>query len=260
MRRVFSLSIVVLLLLSAADFVLTRLLCQEAGGVYEANPVAAWWLMRFGWVGLAMFKAALVLAVVSIALLLICYRPRAAWTVLGVSCAATAFAVLAGARLAYSAEERHRELADRATDEIVASRLDDEVARGHNYRAVLLSEAHKLAAGKTTLDESVQRLSETEKASDPVWLSRLHFCFGPMPLKQCLAINLVETTFTQYRDRPLHSLVVRRMLRELREICGPNLALLPDAPALSDTLRAEVCRVANRRSSATPSARPRPNM
>jgi hypothetical protein len=259
MRRAFSLSILVLLLLNAADFALTRLLCQESGGAYEANPVAAWWLMRFGWLGLAGFKAALVFAVVGIAVLLIRHRPKAAWAVLGVGCVAAAFAVFAGARLAYSAEERSRELADVTTDEVVASRLDDEVARGHCYRAVLLSEANQLGAGKSTLRDSVKRLGETDKASDPVWLSRMRFCFGPMNREQCLAINLVETTLTQFRDRPLSPLLVRRMFRELREICGQSLALLPDAPALSDTLRAEARRAANRRGMATPSGRPRPN-
>jgi len=260
MRRVFSLSIVVLLLLNAADFAVTWFLCQDTGDVYEANPVAAWWLQCFGWLGLAGFKAALVLAVVGIAVLLIRHRPRAAWVVLGLGCAAATFAVLAGARLAYSAEDRGRELADVTDDEVVASRLEDEVVRGHNYRAVLLNESERLGAGKTTLAESVKRLGETDKASDPVWLARMRFCFGPMNREQCLAINLVETTLTQYRDRRLSPLLVRRMFRDLREICGQSLALLPDAPALSDTLRAEARRAANRRGMATPSDRPRPNM
>ena len=45
--------------LNFADLVLTAwLLSTSEGGVYEANPVARWWLVRHGWLGLAAFKAA----------------------------------------------------------------------------------------------------------------------------------------------------------------------------------------------------------
>jgi hypothetical protein len=42
--------------LSVTDFALTYALVTE-GVAYEANPVAAAWLHRYGWAGLAWFKA-----------------------------------------------------------------------------------------------------------------------------------------------------------------------------------------------------------
>src|SRR5437588_12828510 len=48
--------------LSAADFVMTWWLLRHGDGVvYESNPVANWWLGRFGWTGLAGFKGAVAL-------------------------------------------------------------------------------------------------------------------------------------------------------------------------------------------------------
>ena len=46
------------ILLSLVDLALTWwLLAHSYGQVYEANPVARWWLMRYGAAGLAGFKA-----------------------------------------------------------------------------------------------------------------------------------------------------------------------------------------------------------
>ena len=50
--------------LSGADLFLTwRLLSSRGSAVYESNPVAAWFLGRFGWMGLTAFKAVAVLVV-----------------------------------------------------------------------------------------------------------------------------------------------------------------------------------------------------
>src|SRR5260370_17556700 len=103
-------AIALLLLLNAADFALTRFLCAGETGVYEANPVAAWWLLNYGWLGLAGFKLATVLLVVGIATLLMRRRPRLGQGVLGLGCAAAAIAVLVGGYLAGTAGHRDRHL------------------------------------------------------------------------------------------------------------------------------------------------------
>src|SRR5260370_17817760 len=87
-------AIALLLLLNAADFALTRFLCAGETGVYEANPVATWWLVHYGWVGLAGFKFATVLLVVGIATLLIRRRPRLGRAGFGLGLPAAAIAVL----------------------------------------------------------------------------------------------------------------------------------------------------------------------
>lgn len=51
--------------------------------MYEANPLANWWLSRHGWLGMASFKAAVVLAVVGLTAVLARSRPRMAGSVLG---------------------------------------------------------------------------------------------------------------------------------------------------------------------------------
>ena len=62
--------------LSAADFGLTWVLLKMNPSAVESNPVAAEWLARFGWGGLAVFKAATVLVFVG-AVVVILRRRRA---------------------------------------------------------------------------------------------------------------------------------------------------------------------------------------
>src|SRR5260370_4530256 len=224
-------AIALLLLLNAADFALTRFLCAGETGVYEANPVAGWWLVQYGWVGLAGFKFATVLLVVGIATLLIRRRPRLGRAVLGLGCAAAAIAVLVGGYLAATAGQRDRQLAAaEAGDDAEAGRLDGELARGHDYRTVILRESDKLAAGQCTLAESIDRLAATDKASDSNWLALLRHSFGPLETRHCLALNLVEMTLTRSYRHPEIAAISKRLFRELREICGPSLALFPNSP------------------------------
>lgn len=87
-RRLSLLGLVVFTLLSISDFVLTFALILSKRGAYESNPVAAAWLEKYGWRGLAGFKSLSAL-VVMIALGMVCWkRPRfGAWAVF-VACAA----------------------------------------------------------------------------------------------------------------------------------------------------------------------------
>jgi hypothetical protein len=75
--------------LSVADLVLTWWLIVQTGNeIYESNPVAAWWLTRYGWAGLAIFKALAVLMVTALAVLISLSQPRVGGRVLGFGCAA----------------------------------------------------------------------------------------------------------------------------------------------------------------------------
>jgi len=75
--------------LSVTDFAQTYTLIQTGGGrVYEANPVAAAWLERYGWTGLAAFKAGCVAVLVGAVLLLGARSRRAAAAVTALGCAA----------------------------------------------------------------------------------------------------------------------------------------------------------------------------
>ena len=73
--------------LSLADLALTWWLFTSSNGqVDEANPLARWWLAQFGWLGLAAFKAGVVVLVVGLAGLIGRSRPRTAGRVLDLGC------------------------------------------------------------------------------------------------------------------------------------------------------------------------------
>lgn len=82
-------------LLSVADFFLTWQLLRKGGGqVYESNPVANAWLTSYGWIGLLVFKIAMVLLIGSIAVIVSFYRPRTSDRILMFACLVTAGVVV----------------------------------------------------------------------------------------------------------------------------------------------------------------------
>jgi hypothetical protein len=76
-------------LLSLIDLFLTwRLLLQSHGQVYESNPIAEWWLSRYGWPGLAAFKIGMASAVAVLTIAISMARPRTGGRVLLFACTA----------------------------------------------------------------------------------------------------------------------------------------------------------------------------
>lgn len=76
--------------LSSADFVLTKLLLQSSGGeIYESNPLADLVLHGSGWLGLALFKTALVGLVSGLILYIEPRKPKAAHRLAAFACLAT---------------------------------------------------------------------------------------------------------------------------------------------------------------------------
>ena len=74
-------------LLSLVDLALTCwLLGHSEGQVYEANPVAGWWLARYGAAGLAGFKGAVVLLVLTLVAFIARRESRAAGRILIFGC------------------------------------------------------------------------------------------------------------------------------------------------------------------------------
>jgi hypothetical protein len=89
-RKVCIAGLVLFVALSITDFVQTYVLVETGGGrVREGNPVAAEWLGRFGWRGLAFFKFGTVAIVVGVVVLLMArnHDRIAAW-VAGFACVA----------------------------------------------------------------------------------------------------------------------------------------------------------------------------
>jgi hypothetical protein len=75
--RLPALGLVLFTSLSATDYALTSAIVLSGAG-HEANPVAAAWLDRHGWGGLAAFKALSVAAFAGAVAVLGRYHPRAA--------------------------------------------------------------------------------------------------------------------------------------------------------------------------------------
>jgi hypothetical protein len=152
-------------LLSAADFGLTWwLLGQPDGRAYEANPVANFWLARFGWLGLACFKAAVVCVVLGLASAISRSRPLAGGRVLQLGCACLAVVVAYSSALAAhpaddpdlapgGAFEAHLAELNRRTAE-------EERDRGR-FRERLLQLSGDVAAERCSLYEAAEELRDS---------------------------------------------------------------------------------------------------
>jgi hypothetical protein len=80
-------ALIVFAFLGAIDFIDTYTLVRGSGGqVYESNPVAARWLKKYGWEGLAFFKAASTLVVATTVLIIRPQKPRTAAVLATAAC------------------------------------------------------------------------------------------------------------------------------------------------------------------------------
>jgi hypothetical protein len=81
--------------LGLADLFLTwRLIQAEDGRVLESNPVANWWLLHYGWVGMTAFKVGMTLVIGGLAAAVALSRPRTGERILVFACGAQAAVVL----------------------------------------------------------------------------------------------------------------------------------------------------------------------
>jgi hypothetical protein len=83
------------LVLNAVDWLLTwRLLMVSGGDIVESNPIAGACLYAYGWIGLAVFKAAVVLLVCGVAVFVSLYRPRTSGRLLSFGCLIVALVIV----------------------------------------------------------------------------------------------------------------------------------------------------------------------
>jgi hypothetical protein len=200
-------------LLSVLDLLLTTWLLRAGGGqVYEANPLAAWWLGRFGWAGLAAFKAAAVLFAVAAFAALHWYRPDAARRVMTLTCAALALVVLYSASLAVAMNpaagglEGRELMAKAALHEELCARLETVKA----FRRLRCRLSREVIGGRRTLAEAVARLQQEELTRDPTWLRQ-----------------------TRYRNpgRSLPEILQSQLLAQIREDLGEDVRSLQNPSA-----------------------------
>lgn len=177
-------------LLSLADLALTFLLLeQKAGGAYEWNPLAAWWLARWGWAGLAGFKAAIVLLVLVLTGIVSRHRPRIADRILIFGCATLLVVIIHSGCLmprvysdadyaeAIQAESRH---------------LDRQVRNSAAHTKLIFELSKDLAARRCSLSEAIQILDDAEMVPHSEWLPWLARRFPGFSTNELLGIRLIE--------------------------------------------------------------------
>ena len=170
--------IVLFAVLGLIDLSLTWYLLRfSSGHFYESNPVARWWLVRWGWAGLAGFKIATVLVVLASVSLIARSRPRRAMQVLTFACAATVLVVGYSCILLRSDPARRGIL--KAEREIVADAdyLDTRLGQLQAYYRLRRQLAEDTVAGRYTLEEAVARLTASPWLRDPLWQARLRLFY-----------------------------------------------------------------------------------
>jgi hypothetical protein len=187
--------LVLFALLNTADLGLTWYLLRAGGGtVYESNPVAAWWLGRYGWVGLAGFKAAMMAVTAGLGVFIFFRRPRTGHRVLTFGCAALAAVVLYSGYLCHDLRRQPGDLDPSEATRFQGNleRMDADLRRAQAYRDVLTEVIADVRGGRCALSEGVARLAATEQANDATWMTRLRFYYPGRGDRECLAITLVN--------------------------------------------------------------------
>jgi Domain of unknown function (DUF5658) len=223
-------------LLSLADLSLTwMLLCGSDGRVYEANPIAGWWLARHGWPGLACFKAGSVLLVLGLVFAVSRSRPQAAARVLwlGSAClaAVTGYsATLCGVALWGGADfEELQEVAE------LNRKILAENRRMEPFRALLKEVGEATREGRCTLPEAAERLAATEVGRDPARIHALFTLWSECPPSQGLACLVAGNALGPVNDLKTARRLFLRLDQEFRSAYGADLPKslhpLSDGPA-----------------------------
>jgi hypothetical protein len=228
-------------LFSLADLGLTGWLLDHSGGrVYEANPLAGWFLARHGWAGLVCFKGAVVLLVLALLAVVARSRPRLAARVLTCSCALLAGVLLYSVSLCQAAllppHEREARLAGEDPHRLagVGGGTDEEPRSINEFRARLAARARGLAEGRCSLLQVGRWVAHSERGKRLLQFVGRHDPATPeesLPeLGAALAINHAVVLFKD--DPPLARAVALRLGQEFRRTFGhPPPALLCEGSA-----------------------------
>jgi hypothetical protein len=176
--------------LALTDLSLTWLLLQQSGGgAYEWNPIASWWLARFGWCGLGLFKLGIVGLIGLVARIVSRHRPQVADRLLAFGCAVhLAVIVYSGwlvPRVIAQADQT-------AKTQAVEQQVQLDVRQFGAYRS-LLSELRKdVASRHRSLPEAVAILSRAEWVHRPEWRRCMALRYPTSAKKELLAALLID--------------------------------------------------------------------
>jgi hypothetical protein len=176
--------------LSVADLALTWALLKRAPGcAHEANPIASWFLAHFGMLGLAGFKASVVVLVAALLLFVGRHRPQTARRIIVFGCGTLLAVVLYSGVLVYRVEA----VAPALKLALESERNLERTA--HHLRAYIVLRDRlrdDLVARRCTLAEAVNRLAASAHVQRPQWLGEAQRqCPPGWGRRECLADHLV---------------------------------------------------------------------
>ncbi|MCI0459576.1 MAG: DUF5658 family protein [Gemmataceae bacterium] len=180
---------VLFVFLSCADLALTCCLLRFSGGeVYEANRIAAEVLACYGEVGLAVFKALVVLFAGALVSIVASYRPHAARRLAAFACLAVGGVVVYSVALwGYVAAQPTYHCQEPAVIARETQRLEQFARRQAEFRARLEREIDAVAAGRATAREAVIALLPSWEIIDPEVLYGYRTQTGAKSDEECLA-------------------------------------------------------------------------
>lgn len=214
------LKLVLFALLSATDFAITYFLISGSkGAVYEANPVADQSLQRWGWTGLAVFKATLVTLITTIVVYIYYRRPRVAHDVLAVACGAVVVAVLTGTSIAIN------RAGAAPTEEFETADLPVRPARpaetqNSDYLVLLDHAAYRLAANRVDLANAVASVEKADKAKCPAYRAALRKAYPGLEDRALVAADLLQHTVGGRVRSPLAAGLAERLEQEFKLLYG----------------------------------------
>jgi hypothetical protein len=218
-------------LLSVADLALTWWLLTHSDGVaYEANAVANWWLARFGWLGLACYKASAVLVVAGLCAAIAQRRPVAAGRVLLVGCAVSgavvAYSAALGSRVVWGGPAAREALAAQqvaAHQRQMNGQTREKLGKNEAYEALRDELRDDLVAGRCSLEDAAARLARTELVNDPDWRRGVLRIEGDRPGDQLVATLLIRSAVLALDAQPARAWrLALRLEREFEAAFGTS--------------------------------------
>jgi hypothetical protein len=165
--------------------------------------VAGWFLSRFGWAGLACFKAACVALVLGLAAAVSRKRPAAAGRLLYLGCACLAAVVLysgaLGVQVSHAAESTDAEVSREM--EAVNRQIRAENAHVDPFRVLLDELRRDVLTGGKRLDEAAAILEASKSGRHPYWVKMVTAVHAAPTRRQSFAYYLLRAA-AQSQDVP----------------------------------------------------------
>lgn len=209
--------------LSSLDLILTHfLIASEVLGIYEGNPIAAWFLRQFGWSGMIGFKGGCVAVVATAAMIVARLRPQVGARVMAISCSIIGFVIVYSSVLPVAAIGK-----EAAEDQAIQNRTDNleiELRKVRQHEAVKTQLIKEMCANKRTFASAADAIIDTDFGRDQSWLEHMRIYYPGCTRAEGMAVCLLRSAVMHMHDQPQASQWIRRWHREFTEHF-PNVPL-----------------------------------